>query len=96
MMVLVRIKILNILTDLVGDEVRIAVGEEGATLREVLERLCAGREEAKKWIFKDDEISDDLIVLINGVGMNFLGYGDAKIKDDDEIIILPAIAGGLV
>ena len=96
MMVLVRIKILNVLTDLVGDEVRIDVGEGGATLREVLGRLCAGREEVKRWIFKDDEISNDLIILINGVGMNFLGYGDAKIKDEDEIIILPAIAGGLV
>jgi molybdopterin converting factor small subunit len=28
------------------------------------------------------------------VGMNFLGYGDARVKEKDEIIILPAIAGG--
>lgn len=92
-MALVRIKILNILTNLVGEKVEIDVGD-GSTLREVLERLCGGREEVRKWIFRGDEISNDLIILINGVGMNFLGYGDAKVKNEDEILILPAIAGG--
>lgn len=95
-MALVRIKILNVLAELVGDEVEIDVGDEGATLREVLERLCKGREGARKWVFRGEDVSNDLIILINGVGINFLGYGDAKIKNEDEVLILPAIAGGQV
>jgi molybdopterin converting factor small subunit len=94
-MVVVRIKILNILKELVGDKVVIPLEKEGATLREVLERLCGERDDVRKWIFRRGEISQDLIILINGVGMNFLGYENAKIKNDDEILILPAIAGGI-
>jgi molybdopterin converting factor small subunit len=93
-MVVVKIKILNVLKDLVGEEVEIELGEGEATLREVLERLCQGKAEARKWLFNGEEIAGDLIILINGVGMNFLGYGDARVKEKDEIIILPAIAGG--
>lgn len=93
-MVVVEIKIHNVLRDLIGEEVEIELGEEGGTLKEVLEQLCHGRSEVRKWLFNGDEVSGDLIILINGTGMNFLGYGDAKVKDEDEILILPAIAGG--
>jgi molybdopterin converting factor small subunit len=93
-MVVVEIKIHNVLRGLVGEEVEIELGEEGGTLMEVLKRLCHGQEEAGKWLFNGEEVSGDLIILINGIGMNFLGYGDAKVKDEDKILILPAIAGG--
>lgn len=93
-MAVVRIKIHNPLRELLGEEVGIKLGEEGSTLREVLEELCHSHVEARKWLFTGDEISGDLIVLINDTGMNFLGYGEARVKDEDEILILPAIAGG--
>lgn len=93
-MVVVRIKIHNLLRELIGEEVEVRLDDQSATLGEVLERLCRGNTGARKWLFSGDEISRDLIILINNTGMNFLGYGKAKVKDEDEILILPAIAGG--
>lgn len=65
------------------------------TLHELLIQLCNmfGRDFGKK-IFNGDEISSEIIILINGRNMVHLQGIDTVLNDEDEISIFPVVAGG--
>ncbi len=58
------------------------------TVKEILAKL--EREKGIKIDLKDDSI----VVLVNGRRVEFLGGLTAAIKDMDEIVVMPIIAGG--
>ncbi|KUJ98581.1 MAG: Uncharacterized protein XD43_1753 [Thermococcales archaeon 44_46] len=62
--------------------------EDGSTLKDLLQKL-----EAEKGI-KVDFSKKDVVILINGRSVEFLGGIEAKLKDMDRVIIMPVAAGG--
>jgi molybdopterin converting factor small subunit len=58
------------------------------TVKEILAKL-----EREKGI-KIDLGDPSLVVLINGRRIEFLGGPNASLKDMDEIVVMPIIAGG--
>jgi len=72
-----------------GDTVEIG----GATkLSDVLSSMF--EETTLRRIVKDNKISTQVIVLVDGVDANLLGGLGAKIEDGDEITIIPVVHGG--
>jgi molybdopterin converting factor small subunit len=61
--------------------------QNGATMKEVLEKL---REKSIKVNVQDSS----MVVLVNGKRVEFIGGLNAALKDLDEIVIMPIIAGG--
>jgi len=62
--------------------------QNGATMKEVLEKL--EREKNIKVNLQDPS----MVVLVNGKRVEFAGGLSAVLKDLDEIVIMPIIAGG--
>jgi molybdopterin converting factor small subunit len=62
--------------------------QNGATMKEVLEKL--EREKSIKVNVQDSS----MVVLVNGKRVEFIGGFNAALKDLDEIVIMPIIAGG--
>ncbi|MEM3703668.1 MAG: MoaD/ThiS family protein [Candidatus Bathyarchaeia archaeon] len=62
--------------------------QDEATLREVLALL--EREKGIKINLEDTSI----VVLVNGKRLEFVGGLDARLKDMDEVVVMPIIAGG--
>lgn len=62
--------------------------QNGATMKEVLEKL--EREKSIKVNLQDSS----MVVLVNGKRVEFVGGLNAVLRDLDEIVIMPIIAGG--
>ena len=65
------------------------------TLRELLLKLCDkyGRKFERK-IFKGENLSDEIIILVNGRNIVHLQELDTLLNPEDEISIFPVVAGG--
>ena len=61
------------------------------TFRELIEKYVS---ENVREIFGDDENYDDVIILVNGNSLDYLGGFNAKIRDSDIIHFIPFIGGG--
>jgi len=64
-------------------------------LRDLLHKLCDiyGKEFEKK-VFNGEDLSEEIIVLVNGRNIHFLQGLDTPLKEEDEISIFPVVAGG--
>ena len=69
--------------------------EHCKTLKELLIRLCQkyGKKFESK-IFKDDSLSSEIIILVNGRNIVHLHGLDTFLSSEDEISIFPVVAGG--
>ncbi|MHA1963576.1 MAG: MoaD/ThiS family protein [Candidatus Thorarchaeota archaeon] len=66
-----------------------------STVRQVVNRVVElGGEELRKLIMHDDEISGNLIVMLNKKDVETLGGIDIVVHDGDEVAILPHVQGG--
>jgi len=45
-------------------------------------------------ILEDDDVSGELIVLVNGRHIAHTGGGDTPLKEGDEVSIFPVVGGG--
>jgi len=65
------------------------------TLDELLRKLCAkyGKRFEEK-VFKNGQISDQIIIFINGRHLSHLDSVNPKLQPQDEISIFPVVAGG--
>ncbi|MEM2103720.1 MAG: MoaD/ThiS family protein [Candidatus Bathyarchaeia archaeon] len=59
-----------------------------ATVKEVIAKL--EKEKSLKINLEDQS----MVVLVNGRRVEFIGGLDARLKDMDEVVIMPIIAGG--
>jgi len=65
------------------------------TVRKLLLELCEmhGKKFSDK-IFNDEELSDEVIILVNGRNIVHLDGLDTHLDKNDEICIFPVVAGG--
>jgi MoaD family protein len=76
-----------------GGEKRLSI--EGATVREVINRLVAeypGTEAQLRT--PDGELNTFVNVFVNGTDVRHLQALDTPVTDRDEVVLLPAMAGG--
>jgi molybdopterin converting factor small subunit len=67
---------------------------EGATVREVLERLAAEYPALRSRIFDGDELPQFLNVFIDGADVRLYEGLDTAVPASSTLILLPAVAGG--
>ncbi len=91
---MVEVKFLSRFRDITGE--RSINIENNGKLRDLIEILINKYGNAfKDALFdKDGELRDYMKILINGEDLQAIGGLDAKVKDNDEIIIFQTIAGG--
>ena len=92
----IEVKIPTILRTYTGGEK--AVSAEGATLSELIDNLEAGHAGIKDRLIDVKDSGPDLRrfvnIYINDEDVRFLGSLEAQLSDGDQVVILPAVAGG--
>ena len=75
-----------------------AVSGEGATLSEVIEHLEANHPGIKDRLIEAKDGQSDLRrfvnVYVNDEDVRFTGGLDTTVADGDQVVVLPAVAGG--
>jgi sulfur-carrier protein len=75
-----------------------AVTGDGGSLAELIDHLEANHPGIKERLVDSDDGSDDLRrfvnVYVNDEDVRFLGGLDAELSDGDQVVVLPAVAGG--
>ena len=93
-MVTVKVRYLAVLRGL-SDCPERSVEMDGGTLRDLLGKLLrAENEQLKSRLFGKGEARPDVLMFINGVEATLLGGSQAKLKDGDEVTLLPSVHGG--
>ncbi|MDI3480554.1 MAG: sulfur-carrier protein [Tepidanaerobacteraceae bacterium] len=66
-----------------------------ASLRQLLQQLCDkyGKTFNEK-VYKDNNITGEVIILVNGRNVYFTGGIETALSKDDEVSIFPIVAGG--
>ena len=89
----VRVRVPTPLRRFTGGKDEIAA--EGASLRAIVDNLETRHPGLKERLLDDKgEIRRFVNIYLNGDDVRFLDQLNSKVKDGDEISIVPAIAGG--
>ncbi|UCD42575.1 MAG: MoaD/ThiS family protein [Chloroflexota bacterium] len=67
----------------------------GATIREVLEKICADNESLRMAIFDGTNLHQHVRVMVNGRDSELAQGLETPVSANDQIAIFPPIAGGL-
>jgi molybdopterin synthase sulfur carrier subunit len=69
--------------------------ERCQTVEELLSKLCSIYGKGfERIIFKNNELSSEIIILVNGRHISHLNGIKTPLEDSDEISIFPEVAGG--
>ena len=90
----VEVRIPTILRTYTGGEK--AVPADGSTLAEVVENLEANHPGIKERLVDGTELRRFVNVYVNDEDVRFTGGLETKLDDGDEVVVLPAVAGGAV
>ena len=71
-----------------------AVPGEGATLSEVIDHLESNHPGIKDRLIEGDGLRRFVNVYINDEDVRFTGGLETSVSDGDEVVVLPAVAGG--
>jgi len=71
-----------------------AVQGEGGTLAELIDDLEAKHPGIKERLIDGTELRRFVNVYVNDEDVRFTGGLETKVDDGDEIVVLPAVAGG--
>jgi MoaD family protein len=88
----IEVRIPTILRTYTGGEK--AVSAEGATLADVVENLEVNHPGIKERLIDAGDLRRFVNVYINDEDVRFLGGLEATLNDGDQIVVLPAVAGG--
>ncbi len=88
----VEVRIPTILRTYTGD--RKAVHATGASLSALIEDLEANHPGIKDRLVENGDLRRFVNVYVNDEDVRFLGGLDAPVADGDEVVVLPAVAGG--
>ena len=91
----VEVRIPTILRSYTGDQK--AVSAEGATLAALIDDLDANHPGIKDRLVEGDDgrtLRRFVNVYVNDEDVRFIGGMDAAIGDGDQVVVLPAVAGG--
>lgn len=95
MIPIIKVKYLAVLKGLSEEPIK-EISIIGDKLKDLLEFLKLKENEGlKSRLFdKSGNVRPDVIIFINGKDVNLMGGENSKIKDGDEIVILPSVHGG--
>ena len=89
----VEVRIPTILRGYTGEQK--AVTAEGATLAAVIDDLEANHPGIKDRLVEDTATLRRFVnVYVNDEDVRFIGGIDAQVTDGDQVVVLPAVAGG--
>jgi molybdopterin synthase sulfur carrier subunit len=91
----VKVKFFALLREAAGIKELEEELEEGATVRGLLKRL--GDKLPKRFrelIFEGQDVSKNVIILVNRRGIKELDGLETKLRDGDEVALLPPVSGG--
>ena len=71
-----------------------AVDASGTTLSELIEDLETNHSGIKERLVEDGELRRFVNVYVNDEDVRFLGGLEAALGDGDQVVVLPAVAGG--
>ena len=88
----VEVRIPTILRSLTGE--RKAVTAEGATLSALIDDLEANHPGIKERLIEGADLRRFVNVYVNDEDVRFIGGLEAALSDGDQVVVLPAVAGG--
>jgi MoaD family protein len=88
----IDVRIPTILRTYTGGEK--AVSGEGATLAQLIDHLEANHPGIKERLIDGSELRRFVNVYVNDEDVRFTGGLDTEVGDGDEVVVLPAVAGG--
>jgi sulfur-carrier protein len=92
----IEVRIPTILRTYTGGEK--AVTADGASLSALIDDLEANHPGIKERLIEDSDAGQDLRrfvnVYVNDEDVRFIGGLEAEISDGDQVVVLPAVAGG--
>lgn len=71
-----------------------AVTAEGDTLAALIDNLEANHSGIKERLIDNGDLRRFVNVYINDEDVRFMGGLEAKLSDGDQVVVLPAVAGG--
>ena len=71
-----------------------AVPGEGSTLAELIEHLETNHPGIKERLIEGDDLRRFVNVYVNDEDVRFTGGLDTSVSDGDQVVVLPAVAGG--
>ncbi|NNN01114.1 MAG: molybdopterin synthase sulfur carrier subunit [Acidimicrobiaceae bacterium] len=90
-----KVRIPTVLRPALGGVTSLAV--EGSTIGEILNRLTSDYPAIRGQLVNEDgTLHRFLNVYVNDDDVRYLGGVDAPVANDDEITLLPAVAGGFL
>ena len=71
-----------------------AVTADGASLSALIDDLEANHPGIKDRLIDNGDLRRFVNVYVNDEDVRFIGGLDAELKDGDQVVVLPAVAGG--
>ena len=88
----IEVRIPTILRTYTGGEK--AVDGEGATLAQLIDNLEASYTGIKDRLIENGDLRRFVNVYVNDEDVRFTGGLETKLDDGDQVVVLPAVAGG--
>jgi molybdopterin converting factor small subunit len=88
----IEVRIPTILRTYTGGEK--AVDGDGASLSALIDDLEANHPGLKDRLIENGELRRFVNVYINDEDVRFIGSLEAELADGDQVVVLPAVAGG--
>ncbi|MDQ6525484.1 MULTISPECIES: MoaD family protein [unclassified Nocardioides] len=88
----IEVRIPTILRTYTGGEK--AVSADGATLSALIDSLEANHPGIKDRLIEGADLRRFVNIYINDEDVRFIGSLEAALSDGDQVVILPAVAGG--
>jgi MoaD family protein len=88
----IEVRIPTILRTYTGGEK--AVSGDGASLNALIDDLDANHPGIKERLVEDGDLRRFVNVYINDEDVRFIGGLEAELSDGDQVVVLPAVAGG--
>ena len=88
----IEVRIPTILRTYTGGEK--AVTGEGASLSALIDDLEANHPGLKERLIEGGDLRRFVNVYVNDEDVRFIGGLDAELTDGDQVVVLPAVAGG--
>ncbi|WP_028652606.1 MoaD/ThiS family protein [Nocardioides halotolerans] len=88
----IEVRIPTILRTYTGGEK--SVDAEGASLGALIDDLEANHPGIKERLIDDGDLRRFVNVYVNDEDVRFLGGLEATLSDGDQVVVLPAVAGG--
>ena len=88
----IEVRIPTILRTYTGGEK--AVTADGASLSALIDDLESNHPGIKDRLIDDGDLRRFVNVYVNDEDVRFIGGLDAELSDGDQVVVLPAVAGG--